>query len=305
MGGYLAGRLVHALFVMIGASLLVFLILWAAGDPARVMMPPDATREEIDRFRQANGWDRPLAIQYVEFLGNALRGDFGTSFRHKVAALPLVLERVPATLQLVGASTLFAVILALPLGILSATRRDGWIDTLSSVMALFFQAAPTFWLGIMLIILFSETLNWLPAIGAGSWQQLVMPSIALGSFTLAIMTRLLRSSLIEVLSSDFVRTARAKGLVEHWVILGHAMRNALIPVVTVLGLQIGVLLGGTVITEQVFAYPGMGLLILQSINNRDIPVVQTAVVLIAGVIVLINLAVDLLYTVLDPRIRLG
>jgi peptide/nickel transport system permease protein len=305
MGGYLAGRLVHALFVMIGASLLVFLILWAAGDPARVMMPPDATREEIDRFRQANGWDRPLAIQYVDFLANALRGDFGTSFRHKVAALPLVLERVPATLQLVGASTLFAVILALPLGILSATRRDGWIDTLSSVMALFFQAAPTFWLGIMLIILFSETLKWLPAIGAGSWQQLVMPSIALGSFTLAIMTRLLRSSLIEVLSSDYVRTARAKGLVEQVVIVGHAMRNALIPVVTVLGLQIGVLLGGTVITEQVFAYPGMGLLILQSINNRDIPVVQTAVVLIAGVIVLINLAVDLLYTVLDPRIRLG
>jgi peptide/nickel transport system permease protein len=291
--------------VVVGASLLVFLILWGAGDPARIMMPPDATQAEIDNFRHANGWDRPLLVQYVDFLRNALHGDFGISFRHKLPALDLVVERIPATLALVVASTLFAVVFAVPLGILSATKRDGWIDTFSSILSLFFQAAPTFWLGIMLIILFSETLNWLPAIGYGTWQQLVMPGITLGSFTLAIVARLLRSSLIEVLNSDYVRTARAKGLVEHWVVIRHALRNALIPVVTVLGLQIGVLLGGTVITEQVFAYPGMGQLILQSIGNRDIPVVQTAVILIAAVIVAINLLVDMMYTVIDPRIRLG
>jgi peptide/nickel transport system permease protein len=300
---YLLRRLWQSLLVLFGVSVVVFLILHLTGDPAALLLPPDATAEDIARFRTAMGFDDPVAVQYLRFLKGAVRGDFGESLRHGEPAMPLVVERLPATFQLAGAGLLIALGLAIPAGIISAMKRNTAVDYVATVAALLGQAMPTFWLGIMLILVFSVRLNWLPSSGRGGLEHLILPAITLGLFTTARITRLTRSGMLEVLDQDYIRTARAKGLGESPVVWKHALKNASIPIVTIVGIDLGTLLGGSVITETIFAWPGVGRLSVQAIFNRDYPVVQSAVFLLASTFVIVNFLVDIVYTYLDPRIR--
>ena len=303
MTAYVVQRLLLAVLVVFGVSIVTFFLTFLSGDPAVLMLPPDASAEQIARFRSEWGFDRPIIVQYGNFLWRALQGDMGTSLRHGTPALPLIAERLPATLQLTVTAMLLAVALAIPLGVISATQRGSPIDLLTMTVALVGQAVPNFWLSIMGILLFSVTLGWLPTSGRGSVLHIVMPAGVLAIGLMALLTRLARSTMLEVLSEDYVRTARAKGLRE-WVVLSrHALRNALIPLVTVIGLQFGYILGGAVVIETVFTWPGVGLFTIQAISNRDYPVVQASVLILSSAVVLINLLVDLLYGVLDPRIR--
>ena len=304
MSVYLLRRLAQSVLVLLGVSFVVFFILYLTGDPALLLLPPDATADEIQKFREAMGFNDPFIVQYGRFLGGALRGDFGQSVRHGEPAFPLVLERLPATFQLSGAALLVALVLAIPAGVLSAVRRNTVPDYVATVLALLGQSMPTFWLGIMLILVFSVQFNWLPSSGRGGLEHLVLPAVTLGLFTTARITRLTRSGMLEVLNQDYIRTARAKGVSGQPVVWKHAFKNAAIPIVTIVGIELGTLLGGSVITETIFAWPGVGRLSVQAINNRDYPVVQAAVFLLASTFVLVNLVVDLLYTYLDPRIRL-
>jgi ABC-type dipeptide/oligopeptide/nickel transport system permease component len=286
---YLLRRGWQSLLVLFGVSVVVFLILHLTGDPALLLLPPDASAEDVARFRQAMGFDDPVAVQYLRFLRGALRGDFGESLRHGEPAMHLVLERLPATFQLAGAGLFIALSLAIPAGIVSAVRRNTTVDYVSTVAALLGQAMPTFWLGIMLILVFSVRLNWLPSSGRGDLDHLVLPAITLGLFTTARITRLTRSGMLEVLGQDYIRTARAKGVAESPVVWKHALKNASIPIVTIVGIELGTLLGGW--------------LSVQAIFNRDYPVVQAAVFLLASTFVVVNFLVDVVYTYLDPRIR--
>jgi peptide/nickel transport system permease protein len=301
---YLLRRLAQAVLVLLGVSFVVFFILYLTGDPVLLLLPPDATAEDIRKFREAMGFNDPFIVQYGRFLGGALRGDFGQSVRHGEPAFPLVLERLPATFQLSGAALLLALLLAIPAGVVSAVRRNTAVDYVATVVALLGQSMPTFWLGIMLILIFSVQFNLLPSSGRGGIEHLVLPAVTLGLFTTARITRLTRSGMLEVLNQDYIRTARAKGVSGQPVVWKHAFKNAAIPIVTIVGIELGTLLGGSVITETIFAWPGVGRLSVQAIYNRDYPVVQAAVFLLASTFVLVNLVVDLLYTYLDPRIRL-
>ncbi|HWN12560.1 MAG TPA: nickel ABC transporter permease [Candidatus Dormibacteraeota bacterium] len=303
MRSYLRRRLWQSLLVLLGVSVVVFFILHLTGDPAALLLPPDATAEDIAKFRTAMGFDDPWVVQYARFLKGAVRGDFGESLRHGEPAMALVLERLPATFELAGAGLLIALGLAIPAGIVSAVRRNTSVDYVSTVVALLGQAMPTFWLGIMLILIFSVRLNWLPSSGRGGLEHLILPAITLGLFTTARITRLTRSGMLEVLGQDYIRTARAKGVGEPPVVWKHALKNASIPIVTIVGIELGTLLGGSVITETIFAWPGVGRLSVQAIFNRDYPVVQSAVFLLASTFVIVNFLVDVIYTYLDPRIR--
>jgi len=269
-----------------------------------VLLSPDATAEDIQQFREAMGFNDPFLVQYVRFLRGALHGDFGQSVRHGESAFDLVLERMPATFELAGAGLALALCLAIPAGILSAVRRNTLPDYVATVVALLGQSMPTFWLGIMLILVFSVRLGLLPSSGRGSLEHLILPAITLGLFTTARITRLTRSGMLEVLNQDYIRTARAKGVAGAPVVWKHALKNAAIPIVTIVGIELGTLLGGSVITETIFAWPGVGRLSVQAIANRDYPVVQAAVFLLSTTFVVVNLLVDLMYTYLDPRIRL-
>jgi ABC-type dipeptide/oligopeptide/nickel transport system permease component len=303
MKSYILRRLWQAVLVLFGVSVVVFAILHLTGDPAALLLPPDATAEDIARFRKAMGFDDPWIVQYGRFLTGAIQGNFGESLRHGEPAMGLVLERLPATFQLAGAGLLLALCLAVPAGIVSAVKRNTVIDYFSTVVALLGQAMPTFWLGIMLILVFSVHFNWLPSSGRGDLQHLVLPAVTLGLFTTARITRLTRSGMLEVLGQDYIRTARAKGVSEQPVVWKHALKNASIPIVTIVGIELGTLLGGSVITETIFAWPGVGRLSVQAIFNRDYPVVQAAVFILASTFVVVNFLVDLAYTWLDPRIR--
>jgi ABC-type dipeptide/oligopeptide/nickel transport system permease component len=305
MSVYVARRLAQALIVLLGISVVVFVILHLTGDPTVLMLPPDVTAEEVARFRKAMGFDDPLPVQYWRFLRGVLRGNFGNSLRHDEPALGLVFERMPATLELTAVALGVALLLAIPAGIVSAVFRNTALDYVSTVVALIGQAMPTFWLGIMLILVFAVGLQVLPSSGRGGLANLILPALTLGLFTTARTMRLTRSALLEVLGQDYVRTARAKGVAERGVVWKHALRNASIPVITIVGLELGTLLGGAVITETIFAWPGVGRLSVQAIYNRDYPLVQASVFVLASTFVLVNLAVDLVYTYLDPRIRLG
>jgi len=303
MVGYVFRKVFHTAFVAFGVATLVFAALRLSGDPAATMLPGDASVDELVALRRQLGLDRPLWLQYLAFLGGALTGDFGTSFRHQQPALPLVLERLPATLELAGAALVLAVALALPLGILAAVYRGRIVDVVAMAFAVVGQATPYFWMGIMLILVVSVELGWLPTSGRGGVERLILPAITLGTHFAASLARLTRTSLLEVLGQNFVTTARAKGLAESGVILRHALKNAAVPVVTLIGLQFGTLLGGAVVTETIFAWPGVGRLAVQSIFVRDYPVVQAGVLVLALSFVALNLLVDLLYGALDPRIR--
>jgi peptide/nickel transport system permease protein len=304
MRTFLFRRLLQSLVVLFGVSFVVFAILHLTGDPALVLLPPDASSEDVRRFREMMGFNDPFFVQYGRFLKGALQGDFGQSVRHGEPAFGLVLERMPATFELAGAALALALCLAIPAGIVSAMRRNTALDYLATVVALFGQSLPTFWLGIMLILLFSVQFHLLPSSGRGTLEHLILPAVTLGLFTTARITRLTRSGMLEVLNQDYIRTARAKGVSDPPVVWKHALKNAAIPIVTIVGIELGTLLGGSVITETIFAWPGVGRLSVQAIANRDYPVVQAAVFLLASTFVLVNLVVDVVYTYLDPRIRL-
>jgi peptide/nickel transport system permease protein len=302
---YILKRLFHSVFVLIGISVVVFIILHLTGDPAALLMPMDATPEQVAQFRKEMGFTDPLLVQYWRFFKGTLRLDFGLSFRHSQPALDLVLERMPATIQLTITAMIIAMIIAVPVGIISAIRRNSILDHIGMTGALLGQSTPVFWLGIMLILVFSVTFQWFPSSGRGTLEHLILPAVTLGMFSMARTARMMRSSMLEVLGQEYMKTARAKGLSPRMVILKHALKNALIPVVTIVGMELGTLLGGAVITETVFAWPGVGRLAVQAIYNRDYPVVQAAVFLLASIFVLVNLVVDILYTYLDPRVKLA
>ncbi|HYW53291.1 MAG TPA: ABC transporter permease [Dongiaceae bacterium] len=303
MAAYLARRALGALWALIGVATFVFLILHLTGDPAAVMMPPEASAAEIAAFRHAQGFDRPLIEQFGSFVASAARGDLGLSLRHQEPAMALALERLPATIELAGSAFLIVVLVGVPAGVLSALRPRTWIDYAARVVALIGQSAPTYWIGLMLILLFAVRLGWTPASGIGDWRNLILPAATLGFFSTAKLMRLTRAAMLEVLSADYMRTARAKGLSFVRVSLGHGLRNAWLPIVTQLGVELGTLLSGAIITETVFAWPGVGRLAVQAVFERDFPVVESVVLLAATIFVLLNLVVDLMYAVLDPRIR--
>jgi ABC-type dipeptide/oligopeptide/nickel transport system permease component len=305
MRSYLIRQFGQLVIVVLGISMITFLLLHLTGDPVVMLLPYDAGKEEMDRFRVAMGFDKPLVVQYWRFLKGAVQGDFGRSLYMEQSAFLLVWERLPATLLLTVGGMVVAIGVAFPLGILSAMRRHSLLDNLCTLFAISGQAMPIFWLGIMLIIVFAVHLRWLPVSGYGTWQHLVLPAITLGMFQAPITMRLVRSGMLEVLSQDYVRTARAKGLSEHTVLLKHAFKNACIPVITIVGLQFGQLLGGAIVTETVFAWPGVATKTVDAIRNHDFPVVQAGVFLLAIFIVTVNLLVDVMIGIIDPRIRVN
>lgn len=306
MGQYILRRIIHAFFVVLGVVTAVFVITNLTGDPVQLMLGEAATAQDIERVRRELGLDRPLYVQYLNFLSSVARGDFPESLRYRgYSALEIVLDRYPRTIVLAIAALCLSVTLAITFGTISAVKRYSAIDNLVMLLALFGQSIPNFWLGIMLILIFAVNLGWLPSQGYQlSPAYLILPTITLASPGLARLTRLTRSGMLEVLNSDYIRTARAKGLRESVVIFRHAFKNAAIPLVTVIGLDFGVLLGGAIITEQIFQWDGVGQLLVTAIYSRDFPVIQASVLIIAVSFVLINLIVDIMYTWLDPRVRL-
>ena len=312
MAYYLVNRIVQFVLVLFFLSVIVFTIVrLIPGDPAAVMLGTEATPQVLAQIRQEMGLDQPIPVQYVKWLENVLAGNFGTSWVSKQPALKLILGALPVTLQLVAAAFLVALVIAFPAGIFSAIRPRSWIDQGSTTFALLGISLPSFWLGIMLILLFSLELRWLPPSGylsvradpLGALRTSLLPAVTLGVALAAPLTRFLRSGMLDVLGLDYVRTARAKGMSEQRVVGRHALKNALLSVVTILGLQLGTLLGGSIVIEQVFGWPGIGRLSLAAIQQRDYGVVQGIVLFVAALFVLINFAVDLLYLYLDPRIR--
>jgi peptide/nickel transport system permease protein len=289
--------------VIVAVSFAVFFLLHLTGDPVRLMLPPEASAAEVERLRRTFGLDAPIPAQYARFLVGVFQGDFGTSLRYNAPSLPLVLERVPATLRLASVATAFAILASVPLGIAAAVWRGSAIDRLCTLLGAFGQSMPVFWLGIVLILVFSVRYRLLPSFGSGSLRHLILPAATLALYSLARISRLARSAMLDTLGTDYVRTARAKGLSGMAVAFKHALRNASLPIITVVAVEFGVLLGGAVVTETVFAWPGVGRLAVQAILTRDFPLVQAIVFVIATTLVFLNLTVDLLYGLLDPRIR--
>lgn len=300
---YFLRRCLYAVFVLLGVATVVFFLTRLTGNPVAIMLPPDATQAQILSMTKSLGLDKPIYIQYAIYMRDLLRLDFGQSIRYNEPALRIILERLPATIKLASTALVISLLLGIPIGIISALKRDTLLDKGIMVFALFGQTMPSFWLGIMLILIFAVNLRWFPTGGMGDWKTIILPAITLGLSLMALVSRLLRSSLIEALGADYIRTARAKGLRQWKVVSKHALRNSLLPVVTVIGLEIGSLLGGSVVTETVFAWPGVGQMLVQAINNRDYPLVQAAIIFIAIAFVFINLIVDILYAFIDPRIE--
>jgi peptide/nickel transport system permease protein len=303
LGGFLTYRLGRALVALWLVSTVVFVVMRLSGDPAPLLLPPDAPIAEMNRVRSELGLDRPLPVQYAVFLGNVVQGDFGRSIHLRQPALGVVVRQLPATIELGLAAFVLALLVAFPIGVLSAVRRNSLLDHSAMGLALLGQSAPTFFLGILFILVFALRLDLFPTSGRGDWRHLVLPALTLGAFTMASIARITRSAVLEVQRADFIRTARAKGVAEVWVVAKHTLRNAALPILTITGLQFGTLLGGSVVTETVFSWPGMGRLAIQSIYNRDYPVVQAAVFLAALLFIVINLVLDVLYGILDPRPR--
>ncbi len=328
---YIAGRCLQAIVVLFGITAICFIILHLTGDPAALLLPESASQKDYQEIRTRMGFDRPLPGQFAQYMANAARLDFGVSYHQHRPAMAIVLDRMPATFELAMAAFIVALIIALPVGILSATHRNTAIDYSAMSTALVGQSMPNFWLGLMLILVFSLGLDLLPTSGrltygveqraatscylfeglfrldwalfSDALKHVVLPAVTAGLYSSARLTRLVRSSMLDVLSEDYVRTARAKGLPEWIVVNVHALKNASIPLVTLCGIELGLLLGGTVVTETVFAWPGIGLLTIQALQNNDFPIIQAAVFLLAFIFVGVNLVVDLMYAWLDPRIR--
>jgi len=305
MREYLVAKLAHTVIVAACVLTLVFVVLHMTGDPVMMLLPPNPSREEVEALTRTLGLDQPLHVQYGRFVQKLLRGDFGTSLQHQQPAMRLVMERLPASMLLAVSALLLAVLLSVPLGIAAAVRRGTLVDRLAVGLAALGQSAPIFWTGLMLMLVFSVTLQLLPTTGYGTWRHLIMPALTLASYPMAAMARLVRSGMLEVLDADYVRTARAKGLAEGAVTLRHAARNALIPVITVIGLSFGRLLSGAVIIETVFAWPGLGSYAFRTATSLDFPAIMGVGIVVATIYVLANLLVDLAYALIDPRIQVG
>jgi peptide/nickel transport system permease protein len=303
MRRYLFIRVLHSLITLLVVSFLVFGMGRLSGNPLDILLPEDATQEQYDRLNKRWGFDKPIIVQYWKFIQNAVQGDLGDSLVKPDSAMELVAERLPATIQLAMFSLAISTVIAVPIGVLAAVKRDTPLDYFGKIIALLGQSVPSFWLGLMLMWVFAVQLDWLPATGTGSIKNMIMPAIALGWFQVAAVMRLLRSSMLDVLDSEYVKLARIKGLNENKVIWKHCLRNAAIGPLTYYGVIAGILLTGSVITEQVFQWPGTGLLAIEAVRNRDFPVLQAVIIVFAGIFVACNLVVDILYAYLDPRIR--
>jgi len=300
---FVTRRLLEAAVVVFLALTVVFSLQFLAGDPVKLFLPTDTTPKQIEEFRDRLGFNDPWLVQYMRFMRGALRGDFGDSLRQNEPALELVLRRFPATLSLSGVAIVLALATAIPVGVISAARRNSWFDHLGIGATVLGQAIPGFWLGLMLIYVFAVWLRWLPTSGRGTWLHFVLPSVTLAAFVAARFARLTRSMMLDVLGQDYIRTARAKGLAPPRVLYKHALKNASLPIVTLLALQLGQLLGGAVITETIFAWPGVGRFLVQALLNRDFPVVLVGAFLTAVLYSGLNLAADVAYAWLNPRIR--
>lgn len=305
MTTYLLRRALQCVLVIFGVATLVFLVLRLSGDPVALLVGVEATPEEVERFRRSMGFDRPLWVQYVSFLADLARGDFGRSIRFNSPCLNLVLERLPASIELALAASLVATVVAIPLGVLAAVERNSVVDNISMLLSLLGQSVPTFWLGIMAILFFSVKLKLFPTSGRGGLNHLVLPSLSLAAYSMARVARVTRSAMLDVLGEDYLRTARSKGLMERVVIVRHALRNASISIITVVAYMFATLLGGAIVTEVVFAWPGVGRLLVEAVHNRDYPLAQTCVFFIAILVTVVNLLADVLYAYVDPRIRVG
>lgn len=324
MWTFIARRLLQSIVVIFGVTLISFVALQIGGDPTYLFVSERATEEEIAMVREALGFDRPLHVQYLTYLANVVQGEFGNSLSYRQPAMEIVLGALPATIELTIFAMTFAIALAIPLGVFAALYRGTPVDGGIMTVAMFGQSVPGFWLGIMMILFFGLSLGWFPISGhvpflmpllegdfatafanlPSTLYYLVMPGIAVSFYSLSRNARLVRSSMLEVLGQDYVRTARSKGLNERTVVVHHALRNAWLPVVTMIGLEFGFLLGGVVVIETVFSYPGIGRLVFNAINQRDIPVVQAAVIVLSVIFIALNLIVDLVYARIDPRVKL-
>ncbi|WP_040978614.1 ABC transporter permease [Oceanobacillus jeddahense] len=303
MKKYLLNRILQIIPVLFIISFVVFVLVYVAGDPVALMLPEDASESDRQAMRDALGLNDPFYIQYFSFLGDLMQGNFGTSFRYNQPALPLVLERLPATMELAAASMIIAIIISIPMGIYSARKQNTFADLFITGGSVLGKAMPNFWLGILLILLFAVNVQLFPVSGRGTFIHLVLPALTLGTGIAAEMTRLIRSNMLEIFSQDYIRTAKSKGVSNQVLVYKHAFRNSLIPVVTIMGLQLSHLVSGALITESVFSWPGIGLLLVQAVNGRDMAVVQAAVIVIALIVIVINLLTDILYRLLDPRIN--
>lgn len=304
MAKFIIGRFAQMLATLVIVAIIAFGLARLAGDPVPLLMPAQASQADLDFFRNQLGLDKPVHEQFLRFLGNMARGDFGDSFRYDQPALALIFDRLPVTIYLAMTSMVFAALLGLPMGIVAAVTRNSWLDVVIRTAATVGQSTPLFWLALMLMLFFAVTLRWTPTSGYGTWQHFILPTVTLGWFSAASIARLTRSSMIEVLQSDFIRLQRLCGLPQHLIVLRHALRNAAAPIVTFMALQLGALLGGAVITETIFAWPGFGQLMVNAILFRDFPVIQAAIVVTAVVFLVINLLVDITYRILDPRVQI-
>ncbi len=305
MSRYALRSLIQLVLVTWAVATTAFLLVFMSGDPVMLMVPMTATREEVEALRDALGLNQPLWVQYARYMVRAVQGDFGVSIKAGQPALNLVLERIPATLELGLAGMILATVVGVSVGVLSALKRDSWIDAAGRVLALGSQAMPIFWLGLLLIIVFAVKLRLLPPFGRGGLKELILPAITMATYNIPLILRLTRSTFFDVLYQDYVRTARAKGLPEQVVVFVHILRNAAIPLVTVLGMNFGRILGGAIVTETVFAWPGVGSLSIDAIFTADYPVIMAATIILVVSVVVINFLTDLTYAVLDPRIRYG
>lgn len=304
MLNYVIRRLLQAAAVLLILSFVIFMVLNLSGDPARLLLPPDATEAQVREFSHLMGFDQPLLVRYGSFLSRAVVLDFGRSTQQLEPALDLVLDRLPATLLLSVVALLLAVVVGLPLGILSAVRRGTWIDAVGTSLSLAGQSMPIFWIGLMLILLFSVTFPVLPPEGIGGLEHLILPSSTIAIFLLAAITRMVRAAMLDVLGQKYLVTARAKGLAESGVILGHALKNAAVPIVTQIALQLRFVIGGSVITENIFGWPGLGRLMVTAVSSRDYPVVEASVFVFAVLLTVLHAALDICYTYLNPKVRL-
>lgn len=305
MQKYILKRFFQSLLALLVLSMLIFLMSRMTGDPTLLMLPDDATQEDIAQLRRALGLDKPLPVQYWVFISNAVQGDFGRSIKGQMPVIDMIAERLPNSIKLAAVALCIAVLLAFPLGVVAAVKKGTTVDTMANIVAILGQSLPQFWVGIVLIQIFAVRLRWLPVAGVGSFAHYVLPAFTLGWFVVAGMMRLLRSSMLDILGSEFVKLARIKGLPERTVIWKHALRNALIPVLTFGAIYLAILVTGAILVETVFAWPGVGQLIYQGIVFRDFPVVQAVVLLTACIVIVVNLVVDITYAYVDPRIRFG
>lgn len=305
MVNFILRRLGQAVIVLWASASVVFVIMRLSGSPVDLILPPEASAQDRINLTLQMGLDRPILVQYLSFLSGALQGDLGTSYWQNRPALSVVMERFPATLQIATAGFLLSFVLAVPIGVVSAVKKGSALDNGLMAFALLAHAMPTFWLALVLVLVFSVHLQWLPSFGRGSWQHMLLPTIALATYSLARMARITRSSMLEVLGQDYVRTGRAKGLPERRIVWIHALRNAALPIVTIGALEFGVLIGGSVLTEIVFAWPGVGWLAMEAVSRRDFPLVQAIILIVSSIFVVLNFVTDVAYAYINPNVRLS